>query len=271
MLFDRSCKPREIQVKNIQVEGLFRHTACIGVDNRAVWHPTLPLIPPLQSGVYLDRISGSSYCQGRAPALLCCLFVPVTSCESVKNRVEQKREGFGCTLCGCSSIRLAHKALRGFHFPTVHLGEDFSLYGKTLRRFIVMEKGFWLREELTPCGGTHAAETQHNHYTHGLSIMASPAVKSHILGTGPSFISRFWGVFIRKFSWGGGGNLTSFICLCVSQKHREGSWAGTCGALSSPTKGLVSQHPLGLVSPGRADDAEFLVRCTNSYPASCWP
>lgn len=71
------------------------------------------------------------------------------------------------------------------------------------------------------------------------------------------------------FLGGGGWNLSSFICLCVSQKHWEGSWAGTCGALSFPTQGLVSQHPLGLASPWRADDAEFLVRCTNSYPASC--
>lgn len=84
----------------------------------------------------------------------------------------------------------------------------------------------------------------------------------------PGFGEFSSGNFLRG---GGGWNLSSFICLCVSQKHWEGSWAGTCGALSFPTQGLVSQHPLGLASPWRADDAEFLVRCTNSYPASCWP
>lgn len=67
--------------------------------------------------------------------------IPLAGCERGKKQVEQKKEGFGRTLGGCSSISLAHKASRGFRFPTVRLREDFSFYGKTLGRFVLMDKG----------------------------------------------------------------------------------------------------------------------------------
>lgn len=101
-----------------------------------------------------------------------------------------EKKGLGCNLCGCLSISFTHKALRGFYFPTIHLRVDFSLDGKTLRRFILMEKGV-----LAEAKGTCTAETQHSHHTHGLSIVA---VKSHVVS--PNF--QFWGVFSMQFSFG---------------------------------------------------------------------
>ena len=133
-----------------------------------------------------------------------------------------------------------------------------------------MEKGFWWREgaaELSPWRGTCVAETQHNHYTHGLSSVASLAVKSHVVSTGASSSPDFGEFSAWNFLLG--GSLSSSICLCQSQKHQEGSWAGTSGALSSPVQGLVSQHLLGLAGPWRVDDAELLVwRTTHTQPAA---
>lgn len=112
-----------------------------------------------------------------------------------------------------------------------------------------------------PCKHRQAT-MQHHHCTHGLSI---PSCKSHITSTGVP-VSRLLGVFNMTFSSGAKSELF-YLPLSVGPKRcLEGTWAGTCGAASSPwTQAWCHphhQHPLGLTDPQRADGAEPLEQCT---------
>lgn len=112
------------------------------------------------------------------------------------------------------------------------------------------------------------AETQHNRYTHGLSTVAFPAAKSHVVSTKVSLSPGSGEFSVRNSGFGVKSELFS-LHFVGPKRHGEGSWAGTRGALSSPNQGLVSQHPLGLACPWRADEAERLARCASpTQPAA---
>lgn len=84
------------------------------VDYWAGWHPALPVIPPLQSGLHLHHSSSSSSCQGRAPAFIC-------PCDKSgkwgkKNRLSRKKR-FGLQPLWLLERRFYTQSLEGLLFP----------------------------------------------------------------------------------------------------------------------------------------------------------